>query len=192
MCLNSKWAKSSQCLLNFQLLLLIKFFKISQKKLWRHQNLNKLGFHQNSVALLHVHIMIVYRSFMNLITDYGHPERTFFQKFEIFWLGRTNWAEILWGILGISGQTISTILVQWVPCPWERVAGSLSYKKLWFLGLKHTTPKSSQNKILAVKNLWNSVRTSVFGGCECEGSGERMLHRPSVNSQSCIKRLLLV
>ena len=91
------------------------------------------------------------------------PREFFFRKFWTFGLGQTNWAEILWGILGISGQTISTILAQWVPCPWERVAGSLSYKKLWFLGLKHTTPKSSQNKILAVKNLWNSVRTSVFG-----------------------------
>ena len=96
-------------------------------------------------------------------TDYGHPERAFFQKLETFGLGQTNWAGILWGIWGISGQTISTILVQWLPCPWKRVAGSLSYKKLWFLGLKHTTPKSSQNKILAAKNLWNSVRTSVFG-----------------------------
>ena len=96
-------------------------------------------------------------------TDYGQPERAFFQKFETFGLGQTNWAEILWGILGISGQIISTILAQWVPCPSERVAGSLSYKKLWFLGLKNITPKYSQNKILAVKNLWNSVRTSVFG-----------------------------
>ena len=24
-------------------------------------------------------------------TDYGHPERAFFQKFEIFGLGQTNW-----------------------------------------------------------------------------------------------------
>ena len=96
-------------------------------------------------------------------TDYGHPERAFFQKFEIFGLGQTNWAEILWGIWCISGQTISTILALWVPCPWESVAGSLSYKKLWFLGLKHTTPKYSQNKIWAVKNLGNNVRTSVFG-----------------------------
>ena len=96
-------------------------------------------------------------------TDYGHPDRAFFQKFETFGLGQTNWAEILWGIWGISGQTISTILALWVPCPWESVAGSLSYKKLWFLGLKHTTPKYSQNKIWAVKNLGNNVRTSVFG-----------------------------
>ena len=29
-------------------------------------------------------------------------------------------------------------------------------------GLKHTTPKYSQNKIWAVKNLGNNVRTSVF------------------------------
>ena len=28
-------------------------------------------------------------------TDYGHPERAFFQKFETFGLGQTNWAEIL-------------------------------------------------------------------------------------------------
>ena len=29
------------------------------------------------------------------ITDNGHPERAFFQKFESFGLGQTNWAEIL-------------------------------------------------------------------------------------------------
>ena len=29
------------------------------------------------------------------ITDYGHPERAFFQKLETFGLGQTNWAEIL-------------------------------------------------------------------------------------------------
>ena len=97
-------------------------------------------------------------------TDNGHPERAFFQKFETFGLGQTNWAEILWGIWGISGQTISTILALWVPCPWENVAGFLSYKKLWFLGLKHITPKCFQNKILSVKNLEKSLHTSVFGG----------------------------
>ena len=70
-------------------------------------------------------------------TDYGHPERAFFQKFDIFGLGQTNWAT--------SGQTISTILA------------------LWFLGLKHITPKYSQNKIWAVKNLEESLHTSVFG-----------------------------
>ena len=43
-------------------------------------------------------------------TDNGHPERAFFKKFETFGLGQTNWAEILRGIWGISGQTISTIL----------------------------------------------------------------------------------
>ena len=62
------------------------------------------------------------------VTDYGHPERAFFQKLETFGLGQTNWAESLWGILGISGQTISTGLALWVPCPSENVAGSLSYK----------------------------------------------------------------
>ena len=88
----------------------------------------------------------------------------FFQKLETFGLGQTNWDEILWGIWGISGQTISTILTLWVSCPWESVAGSLSHKKLWFLGWNHITPKYSQNKILAIKNLGNSVHTSVFGG----------------------------
>ena len=34
----------------------------------------------------------------------------FFQKLETFGLGQTNWGEILLGIWGISGQTISTIL----------------------------------------------------------------------------------
>ena len=29
------------------------------------------------------------------VTDYGHQERAFFQKFEIFGLGQTNWAENL-------------------------------------------------------------------------------------------------
>ena len=43
-------------------------------------------------------------------TDYGHPERAFFQKLETFGLGQTNWAEILRGIWDISCQTISTIL----------------------------------------------------------------------------------
>ena len=43
-------------------------------------------------------------------TDNEHPERAFFQKFETFGLGQTNWAEILGGILGISSQTIGTFL----------------------------------------------------------------------------------
>ena len=45
-------------------------------------------------------------------TDYGHPERAFFQKLEIFGLGQSNWAEILGDIWDISSQTISTILAQ--------------------------------------------------------------------------------
>ena len=43
-------------------------------------------------------------------TDNGHPERAFFQKFESFGLGQTNWAEILGCIFVISSQTIGTIL----------------------------------------------------------------------------------
>ena len=98
-----------------------------------------------------------------MYTDNGHPERAFFQKFESFGLGQTNWAEISGCILVISSQTIGIILALWVPCLWESVAGSFSYKKRWFLGLKHTTPKYSQNKILAINNLEKSLRTSVFG-----------------------------
>ena len=32
---------------------------------------------------------------MGRTTDYGHPERAFFQKSETFGLGQTNWTEIL-------------------------------------------------------------------------------------------------
>jgi hypothetical protein len=42
--------------------------------------------------------------------DNGHPDRALFNKIETFGLGQTNWAEILGGILGISSQTIVTIL----------------------------------------------------------------------------------
>jgi hypothetical protein len=38
------------------------------------------------------------------------PRESFFQKLETFGLEQTNWAEILYGIWGISGQTISIIL----------------------------------------------------------------------------------
>ena len=47
---------------------------------------------------------------IHISTDNGHPERAFFQKFETFGLGQTNWAEILGGILAISSQPIGTIL----------------------------------------------------------------------------------
>ena len=56
------------------------------------------------------------------------------RKIPNFWAGadKLGW--------NISGQTISTtILALWVPCPWENVSGYFSCKKLWFLGLKHTT-----------------------------------------------------
>ena len=51
-----------------------------------------------------------FKSRIYLPTDNGHPERAFFEKFETFGLGQTNWAEILGGILAISSQTIGTIL----------------------------------------------------------------------------------
>ena len=50
------------------------------------------------------------KSVSKVKTICGHPERAFFQKFETFGLGQTNWAGILLGIWGISGQTVSTIL----------------------------------------------------------------------------------
>ena len=95
-------------------------------------------------------------------TDNGHPERAFFQKSETFGLGQTNWAENIGGIWGIFGQTTAPNLAEWVPCPSESVRGCFFYKKLRFLGLKHTTPKCSQNKILAGKNLGKCLHTSVF------------------------------
>ena len=55
---------------------------------------------ENTVSLGHIPIS----------TDNGHPERAFFQKFETFGLGQTNWAEILGGILAISSKPIGTIL----------------------------------------------------------------------------------
>ena len=97
-------------------------------------------------------------------TDYGHPDRAFFWKSETFGLGQTNWAENIGGIWGIFGQTTAPNLAEWVPCPSESVRGCFFYKKLRFLGLKHTTPKCSQNKILAGKNLGKCLHTSVFGG----------------------------
>ena len=48
--------------------------------------------------------------YVSKTTDNGHPERAFFQKFEFFGLGQTNWAEILEGILAIPIQNIGTIL----------------------------------------------------------------------------------
>ena len=45
-------------------------------------------------------------SSMAVTTDNGHSERAFFQKFESFGLGQTNWAEVLGCILVNSSQTI--------------------------------------------------------------------------------------
>ena len=98
----------------------------------------------------------------------GHGLRTlresFFQKSETFGLGLTFLAEIFWGIWGIFGQTITTILALWVPCAWENVPGSFSYKKLWFSGLKHITPKydiGRQNMLRPYLKIWEWER--IFG-----------------------------
>ena len=124
-------------------------------------------------------------------TDYGHPERAFFQKYETSGLGQTNWAEILWGIWVISGQTIGTILALWVPCSWESVAGSFSYKKCWLLSLKHITPKCSQNKILAVKNLEKSLHTSVFGVLNHQNSDKKVCIKYILSYKNLIKTKVL-
>ena len=87
----------------------------------------------------------------------------FFKNSKLLGLGRQIGAKFKGVFWVFSARTISTILALWVPCPWESVAGSFSYKKCWFLSLKHITSKYSQNKVLAVKNLERSLRTSVFG-----------------------------
>ena len=94
-------------------------------------------------------------SVISLLLTHMHglrtPRESFFQKFEAFGLGQTNWAEIFWGIWGIFGKTISTILALWVPgCPWENVSGSFLTKNFWFLDLKHITPKYD----IGCKEFW--------------------------------------
>ena len=94
-------------------------------------------------------------SVISLLLTHMHglrtPRESFFQKFEAFGLGQTNWAEIFWGIWGIFGQTISTILTLWVPCSWENISRPFFNKKLWFLCLKHITPKCFS---YAIAILW--------------------------------------
>ena len=97
------------------------------------------------------------------ITDYGHPDRAFFLKIRNFWawadkLGRNFMRHLgyFWPNYKHYFGTVSPLSMG--KCSWFSFL-----QKLWFLGLKHTTPKYSQNKIWAVKNLGNNVRTSVFG-----------------------------
>ena len=94
-------------------------------------------------------------------TDYGHPERAFFKNYKLLGLGRQIGLNFMRHLL-YFWPNYKHYLVFW-HCESLVVAGSLSHKKLWFLGIKHITPKCSQNKILAVKNLGNSVHTSLFG-----------------------------
>ena len=82
----------------------------------------------------------------------AHGQRTsresFFQKFETFGLGQTNWAEILGGILGISSQTMGTMYFGTVSSLFKGKCSWIFFlQKRLVLGLKHVTPKSSQNKI---------------------------------------------
>ena len=83
-----------------------------------------------------VHFIRVHNIFhISYNTDYEHPE-SFFLNSKLLGLGRQ---------IGLKFYE------------------AFPPKKLWFLGLKHVTPKCSKNKILAVKNLGSSVHTSVFG-----------------------------
>ena len=96
------------------------------------------------IKIFRIHAM----TFLVRNMDYRCPMKPFFIEIQNFWA---------------LADKLGTILALWIPCPWENVAGSFSYKKLMFLGLKNVTPKCSQNKILAAKNLGNSIHTSVFG-----------------------------
>ena len=82
---------------------------------------------------------------------------------QTFGLGQTNWVDILGGSWSIFGQTIKTILVLWVPRPWENGFSCFIFKKLWFSGLKHMCLKYIPNMIFAVNNLGNSHHTSIVG-----------------------------
>jgi hypothetical protein len=46
----------------------------------------------------------------------------------------------------------------------EKCSWFFSYKKFWFLGLKHITPKCSQNKILAAKKVEEPLVTEAISG----------------------------
>ena len=63
-------------------------------------------------------------------TDYDCPMKPFPLKFRAFGLGQTNWEDKFWGILDIYGQTISNLLVQWVPCLCFPSFNHFFYKKL--------------------------------------------------------------
>ena len=96
------------------------------------------------------------------------PDEAFFQWYpKLLCMGRQK--QITFGVY-ICGQTISTILELWVPCPWENGFGCFSYKTLFQLLNTHTHtyiythPKYIPNMILALKNLGNSHHTSVVSG----------------------------
>ena len=116
---------------------------------------------------LWINSKIFWRSEVRIPLGLNHglrtPRESFFSKIWNFWA----WADKLgcnfmmhfgyfWPNYKCYFATVSPLSI-------GKSSASLSYKKIWFLGLKHITPKYSQNKILAVKNLGNSVHTSVFG-----------------------------
>ena len=93
-------------------------------------------------------------------TDYGLPERAFFQKSQTFGLGQTNWANTFWDILGIFGQTTAPILAL---SPLPMVLSMWLFFQQKTLVFRPKTYKSQliPNMISAVKNLENSHHTSV-------------------------------
>ena len=114
------------------------------------------------------------------ITNYGHPERTFFSKIRNFW----TWADKLgWIFMRHLGYfwpnyqhyfgTVSLFLM-----------GQCSWFSFLQKGLKHITSLCSQNKILAGKNLGNSVHTSIFCGLNQRLIGYRLQTFPWLDVQT--------
>ena len=92
------------------------------------------------------------------ITDYGHPDRAFFSKIRNFWACEDKLGWNLMRHLGYFWPNYKLYFVTVSPLFMGKCSWISFLQKLWFLGLKHITPKYSQNK-----NLGNSVHTSVFG-----------------------------
>ena len=94
-------------------------------------------------------------------TDYGHPERAFFLKFQTFGLGQTFWADILWhlGYFRPNYQhyfgTVSLLSLE--KCIWW-----FFLQKLWFSGLTHINPKKLPNMILAVRHKLKNMQKMHF------------------------------
>ena len=63
-------------------------------------------------------------------TDYGHPERTFFENPKLLGLGRQIGLKMFGAFGVISADLSAPILVLWVPCPCFPLINHYFYKKL--------------------------------------------------------------